>query len=109
MKTRKILRKSRQRRIRAVVIGSAHRPRLAIYRSGRALFAQIINDETGKTLVSKRSTGKNITTATALGGEIAGLAVKHKIKTVVFDRGGNRYHGVIKSFADAVREGGITF
>ena len=59
MKTRKILRKSRQRRIRAVIIGSARRPRLAIYRSGRALFAQIIDDGTGKTLVSKRSTGKS--------------------------------------------------
>jgi len=109
MKTRKILRKSRQRRIRAVIIGSARRPRLAIYRSGRALFAQIIDDGTGKTLVSKRSTGKNITAAGALGKEIAGLAVKHKIGSVVFDRGGNRYHGVIKSFADAVREGGLKF
>lgn len=90
-------------------MGSARRPRLSIYRSGRALFAQIIDDGTGKTLVSKRSTGKNITAATALGKEIAGLAVKHKIGSVVFDRGGNRYHGVIKSFADAARVGGLKF
>lgn len=109
MQTRKTMRKLRQRRIRAVVIGSARRPRLAIYRSGSALFAQIIDDAEGKTLVSKRSTGKNITAATTLGKEIAGLAVKHKIGPVVFDRGGNRYHGVIKSFADAAREGGLKF
>lgn len=109
MKTRKILRKSRQRRIRAIVIGSARRPRLAIYRSGSALFAQIIDDGTGKTLVSKRSTEKNITAAVTLGGEIADLAVKHKIRSVVFDRGGNRYHGVIKAFADAARVGGLKF
>ncbi len=109
MKTRKMLRKSRQRRIRAVVIGMARRPRLAIYRSGSALFAQIIDDTVGKTLVSKRSTEKNIAAATILGKEIAGLAARHKIRSVVFDRGGNRYHGVIKAFADAAREGGLTF
>lgn len=109
MKTRKMLRISRQRRIRAVIIGSARRPRLSIYRSDRALFAQIIDDGTGKTLVSKRSAGKNITAATALGKEIAGLAARHKIGSVVFDRGGNRYHGVIKSFADAARAGGLKF
>ena len=109
MKTRKILRKSRQRAIRAVIIGSAHRPRLAIYRSGRALFAQIIDDGIGKTLVSKRSTGKNISAASALGKEIAGLAARSKIGSVVFDRGGNRYHGAIKALADAAREGGLTF
>lgn len=103
------MRKSRQRRIRAVVRGTAVRPRLAVYRSGRALSIQLIDDAAGKTLVSKRSPGKNISIAVSLGKEIAALAAKKKIITVVFDRGGNRYHGVIKAFADAVREGGLKF
>ncbi|MEK7543478.1 MAG: 50S ribosomal protein L18 [Patescibacteria group bacterium] len=109
MKTRKMLRKSRQRRIRAVVMGTASRPRLAVYRSGTSLFVQIIDDDAGKTVVSKRATKKNTATAVILGKEIAALALKHKITSVVFDRGGNRYHGVIKSFADAAREGGLKF
>lgn len=103
------MRKSRQRRIRAVIRGTGSRPRLAVYRSDRVLFVQIIDDDTGKTLVSKRSVGKNIDAATSLGKEIALLAAKRKITSVVFDRGGNRYHGAIKALADAVREGGLTF
>lgn len=103
------MRKSRQRRIRAVVRGTAVRPRLAVYRSGRALSIQLIDDEAGKTLVSKRAQGKNISTAVSLGKEIALAASKKKITTVVFDRGGNRYHGVIKACADAAREGGLVF
>lgn len=109
MQTRKTMRKSRQRRIRAVVRGSAKRPRFAVYRSGSALLVQIIDDIAGKTLVSKRSVGKNIAIATSLGREIAIRALKRKITSVVFDRGGNRYHGVIKALADAAREGGLQF
>lgn len=109
MNTRKTMRKSRQRRIRAVIRGVANCPRLAVYRSDRALFVQIIDDDTGKTLVSKHTTGKNASIAASLGKEIAVLAAKHKISSVVFDRGGNRYHGVIKVFADAAREGGLKF
>lgn len=109
MQTRKTLRKSRQRRIRAVVMGTAIRPRLAVYRSDTSLFVQIIDDDAGKTVVSKRANKKNTAAAVSLGKEIAVLALKHKITSVVFDRGGNRYHGVIKSFADAAREGGLRF
>lgn len=109
MKTRRSQRRIRQRRIRAVVVGTATRPRLALYRSGRALFAQIIDDTAGKTLCSKRSAEKNTQAAATLGKEIALLAAKHKIVSVVFDRGGNRYHGVIKALADAAREGGLQF
>ncbi len=109
MQTRKTLRKSRQHRIRAVVRGTASRPRLAVYRSGSALFVQIIDDDAGKTLVSLRSIGKNTATAAGLGNDMAKLASKHKISLVVLDRGGNRYHGVIKAFADAAREGGLKF
>lgn len=109
MQTRKTMRKSRQRRIRAVVRGTAKRPRFAVYRSGRALLVQIIDDAAGKTLVSKRSAGKNAGIAGTLGKEIAVLATKRKITSVVFDRGGNRYHGVIKALAEAAREGGLKF
>lgn len=103
------MRKSRQRRIRAVVRGTAARPRLAVYRSGTAIYAQIIDDVAGATLVSGYSQGKNIAAGVSMGGEIALAASKKKITTVVFDRGGNRYHGVIKAFADAAREGGLQF
>lgn len=103
------MRQKRQRRIRAVVRGTANRPRLAVYRSGTALYAQLIDDDAEKTLVSGRARGKNIAAAATMGGEIAIAASKKKITAVVFDRGGNRYHGVIKAFADAAREGGLKF
>lgn len=73
------------------------------------LFVQLIDDEAGKTLLSKKSEGKNVAAASNLGKEIAVLSKKKKISSVVFDRGGNRYHGVIKALADAAREGGLTF
>lgn len=109
MKTRKTMGKLRQRRIRAVIHGTAKRPRLAVYRSDTALFVQLIDDQKGKTLASARSVGKNIAAAVTIGKEIATRAAKKKITSVVFDRGGNRYHGVIKAIADAAREGGLKF
>ncbi|MBI3956191.1 50S ribosomal protein L18 [Candidatus Gottesmanbacteria bacterium] len=109
MKTRRSQRLIRQRRIRAVVRGTAARPRLAVYRSGSALFVQLIDDEQGVTIASKRVKGKNRAAAMTLGKDIAALAAKRKITSVVFDRGGNRYHGVIKALADAAREGGLHF
>ncbi|OGG15240.1 50S ribosomal protein L18 [Candidatus Gottesmanbacteria bacterium RIFCSPHIGHO2_01_FULL_46_14] len=107
MKTRIEMRKKRKARIRAVITGTAARPRLAVFRSGRAMIAQLIDDGAGKTIIAKRTEGKNIAAATALGKEIAAMAGKHKISAVVFDRGGFRYHGAVKALADAVREGGI--
>lgn len=109
MKTRRSGRIIRHRRIRAVIRGSALRPRLAVFRSQKAISVQLINDDAGSTIVSARSTDKNMAAATAVGKEIALLALKHKITAVVFDRGGNRYHGVIKALADAAREGGLKF
>lgn len=97
----------RQRRVRALVFGTAKRPRLAVFRSGRAMFVQLIDDEGGKTLISKRTIGKNIAAATALGKAIARVAKERKISHVVFDRSGNRYHGAVAALADAVRAGGI--
>lgn len=103
------MRRKRQNRIRSVVRGSAVRPRLSVFRSGQVLFVQLIDDEAGKTLLSKRSKEKNIAAAKVLGTEIAALAKKQKITSIVFDRGGNRYHGVIKALADSSREGGLKF
>lgn len=101
------MRQIRKRRIRAVVFGSTRRPRLAVFRSGGAMFVQLIDDEGGKTLVSKRTVGKNIAAATVLGKEIASMAKAHKISRVVFDRSGYRYHGAVAALADAIREGGV--
>ena len=109
MKTRKELRHKRKARIRAVISGTAGRPRLAIFRSNQRLLAQIIDDEKHSTLVAHLARGKNTAEGKALGAAIAKLALAKKITTVVFDRGGFRYHGVIKAFADAVREGGLQF
>lgn len=103
------MRRKRQNRIRSVLLGTARRPRLSVFRSGQALFVQIIDDGGGKTLLSKQSEGKNAAAASVLGKEIAVLAKTKKITSVVFDRGGNRYHGVIKALADAAREGGLQF
>lgn len=89
--------------------GSSARPRLSVFRSGQVLFVQLIDDEAGKTLLSKRSEGKNTAAAKKLGMEIAVLVKTKKITSIVFDRGGNRYHGVIKALADAAREGGLKF
>ncbi|MBI5621142.1 50S ribosomal protein L18 [Candidatus Gottesmanbacteria bacterium] len=109
MKTRKTLRLSRQRRIRAVVRGTAARPRLSVYRSGRSLFVQVVDDTAGETIVSLRLAQKNMAAAKEAGVKIAALAQKKGISTVVFDRGGNRYHGVVKALADSAREGGLQF
>jgi large subunit ribosomal protein L18 len=108
MKTRQAQRIKRKRRIRAKIIGSAGRPRLTLYRSGRALMAQVIDDAKGQTIVGKRVIGTNASVANALGEKIAKAAGAKKIATMVFDRSGYRYHGVIAAFVDAVRSGGIT-
>ncbi len=97
----------RKRRIRARISGSAARPRLALYRSSRALVAQVIDDAKRATILGKRAKGTNKAAATALGQDIAKAAVAKKITTMVFDRSGYQYHGVVAVFVDAVRSGGI--
>ncbi|MES2007241.1 MAG: 50S ribosomal protein L18 [Patescibacteria group bacterium] len=104
---------ARHKRIRARVSGTEARPRLAVYKSNRYLHAQLIDDEAKKTLVgaSTKEVGaklKKMEAAKALGEEFAKRAKAAGIKAVVFDRGGFRYTGRIATFADAVREGGIT-
>ncbi len=115
MKTSKkvIDRKARQRRIRAKVDGSAARPRLAVFKSLNAIYAQVIDDESGKTIVSANSLkiakGTKSEKAKAVGELVAAAAKTAKIETVVFDRGGAAYTGRVKLLAEAAREGGLKF
>ena len=103
----------RKARIRAKIRGTAERPRLAVFKSHRCLYAQIIDDDKGRTLAACDSrTGKGKTPverAKAVGVEIAARAKAAKIASVVFDRSGYLYAGKIKVVADAAREGGLKF
>jgi large subunit ribosomal protein L18 len=103
----------RKARIRAKISGTADRPRLAVYKSHRYIYAQIIDDTKGRTLVStdaRKVGGKTpVERAEAVGVEIAKLAKGAKISKVVFDRAGYLYTGKIKVVADAARKGGLEF
>jgi large subunit ribosomal protein L18 len=102
-------------RIREKLAGTGERPRLNIYRSLNHIYAQVIDDQKGETLVSastlqmKAKTGGNIAAAKEIGKAIAEQAVAKGIKRVVFDRGGYLYHGRVKAIADAAREAGLEF
>ena len=100
-------------RIRSRVSGTALKPRLAVFRSNRYVYAQLINDELGTTLVaadSREMPGSNLTErGTAVGKSIAENAKKAGIEKVVFDRGGFKYQGVVAALADGAREGGLQF
>ncbi len=106
-------RQRRHARIRARVSGTKEMPRLSIYKSNRHMFAQIIDDTTGETIVglsSAKAEGKNMTEKSkSLGQMIAKAAVAKKITKICFDRGGFKYTGKIKLFADSAREGGLKF
>jgi len=107
----------RHKRVRAKVSGTKDVPRLNVFRSAKHISVQIIDDETGKTLVSastmdkdlKITNGGNIEAAKQIGAEIAKRAKKAKITKVVFDRGGYEYHGRVEALADAARENGLEF
>jgi large subunit ribosomal protein L18 len=103
-------------RIRARVSGSAERPRLAVYRSLKHIYAQVIDDRAGRTLVSASSNekggsvnGGNIAGAKEIGRAVAERAKAKGITRIVFDRGGYLYHGRVKALADAAREAGLEF
>jgi len=109
-------RKRRHKRVRAKISGTAERPRLNVFRSGRHIYAQIIDDVKGVTLCSASSleksfegSGGNKEGAAKVGKEVAERAKKSGIENVVFDRGGYIYHGRIKELAEAAREGGLKF
>ena len=115
--SRNDMRKERHTRIRGTVVGTAERPRLNVFRSNSNIFAQIIDDEAGVTLVSasslekelKLTNGGNVEAATKVGELLAKKAKKAKISKVVFDRGGYLYHGRVKALAEAARENGLEF
>ena len=113
---RKMERARRHLRVRRKISGTAERPRLCVYRSNTNLYVQIIDDVAGNTLVAASTLDKEIKTkhsnkeaAKELGKLIAKKAADKKIETVVFDRGGYIYHGVVKELAEAAREGGLKF
>ena len=113
---RKMERTRRHLRVRTKISGTAERPRLCVYRSNTNIYAQIIDDVAGNTLVQASTLDKEIKikhankeAAKELGTLIAKRAADKKIKTVVFDRGGYIYHGVVKELAEAAREGGLEF
>ncbi|MFZ1940784.1 MAG: 50S ribosomal protein L18 [Terracidiphilus sp.] len=109
------IRKTIHSRIRAKLSGTGERPRLNVYRSLNHIYAQVIDDRKGETLVSastlqaKSKTGGNVAAAKEIGKTIAEQAVAKGIKRVVFDRGGFLYHGRVKALADAAREAGLEF
>lgn len=106
----------RHRRVRKKVRGTAERPRLAVFRSNKHIAAQVIDDRSGHTLASASTTepgfdglGSNVAAAEKIGQLVAERAKAAGVTTVVFDRGGNLYHGRIAALADAARSGGLEF
>lgn len=110
-------RKQRDKRVKRIIKrirGTSERPRLSVFRSNKNIYAQIINDDTGTTLVSASSVklekiGGNIKGAQKIGEEVAQKALEKGIKTVVFDRRNYLYHGRVKALAEAARKAGIAF
>ena len=103
----------RRRRVRAKVRGTAERPRISVFRSNRGVFAQLIDDDAGRTIAAVNWTEaelrslKPMEQAKRAGALLAERAKAAGIETAVFDRGGYRYHGHVRAFAEAIREGGI--
>jgi large subunit ribosomal protein L18 len=118
-KERKVARDIRHYRLRRYVRGSAARPRLAVYRSLQHIYAQLIDDDAGRTVLAvdsrskefraRHTTGGNVAAAKAVGELLAEKAKAQGVVRVVFDRGGFKYHGRVKALADAARAGGLGF
>ena len=110
------VRKKRHARVRSKITGTAERPRLNVFRSNKNIYAQIIDDVAGVTLVSASSqeksfegAGNNVEAATKVGEAIAKRAAEKNITAIIFDRGGYLYHGRVKALAEAARENGLEF
>ena len=105
----------RRRRVRAKVHGSAERPRISVFRSNRGIFAQLVDDDSGRTLASVNWTEADLRSlkpmeqAGKAGQLLAERAKAAGVETVVFDRGGYQYHGRVKALAEGAREGGLNF
>ena len=117
MTSRSAQRQRRQRRVRKKISGTTNRPRLSVFRSNRHISAQIIDDENGRTVVAASTseadmrgvTTSNKEAATKVGQLLAERAQAAGVQSVVFDRGGNKYHGRVAALADAAREAGLKF
>jgi large subunit ribosomal protein L18 len=115
IKTKQQARLRRHRRERSKVVGTAERPRLAVYRSNRGISAQVIDDDAGRTIAAASSQDKSLAKTkraeapAAVGKLVAERAKDAGIATVVFDRGGYLYHGRVKALADAARQNGLEF
>ena len=119
MKTKEDIRSRIHRRIRKKIAGTNQRPRLAVFRSQSHIYAQVIDDGSGRTVCAASSLdgslkgqakrGADVAAAKAVGSLIATRAKEKGIESVVFDRGGYKYHGRVKAFADGAREGGLQF
>jgi large subunit ribosomal protein L18 len=108
-------RERRHRRVRGKIRGTAERPRLAVFRSNKGIFAQLVDDDAARTLAAASwlelgsFKGSKTEQAAEVGKRLAASAKKAGIETVVFDRGGYLYHGRVKALADGAREGGLKF
>ena len=118
--SRKLQTQKRHRRSRRFLIGNAARPRLSVYRSNNHIYAQVIDDDAQQTICSASTVDKqlredtdklssNCTSSSIVGKLLAKRAIKKGIQQVIFDRGGNLYHGRVKALADGAREGGLQF
>ncbi len=105
----------RRRRVRAKIRGSAERPRISVFRSNRGIFAQLVDDDSGRTIAAAGWTEAELRAlgpmeqAQRVGAVLAERAKAAGVETAVFDRGGYRYHGRVKALADGAREGGLNF
>ncbi|HOC53615.1 MAG TPA: 50S ribosomal protein L18 [Candidatus Pacearchaeota archaeon] len=112
MLEKKNKRLKRHKRVRAKIKGAENSPRLCVFRSISHIYAQLINDETGKTLISIQDSGlkgNKTEIAKKVGNLLAEKAKEKKIEKVIFDRGGYKYHGRVKALAEGAREGGLKF
>jgi len=113
--TKPAMRLKRRRRVRAKIRGTAERPRISVFRSNRGIFAQLIDDDSGRTLASVSWTEAELRglgpmeQATRAGAILADRAKAAGVDTAVFDRGGYKYHGRVKALADGARESGLAF
>jgi large subunit ribosomal protein L18 len=112
--TKRHARLRRHRRVRGKVAGTAERPRLVVFRSNRGISAQLVDDQTGRTLASASwaavgASGSKTEQAAEVGKALAEAAKKAGIEACVFDRAGYLYHGRVKALAEGAREGGLTF
>ena len=118
--SRKLQTQKRHKRLRRYLIGSKIRPRLAVFRSNNHIYAQVIDDDAQQTICSASTVDKelkddsnklasNCSSSSIVGNLLAKRAIKKGIKQVIFDRGGNLYHGRVKALADAARDAGLNF